>query len=139
MRKFFLLEFTCYFRWFIYACVFWLQHIFYPPHFGKKSFELVLSIAFSGLHLFCLFVLSFSSHSRIFHSFGDVTIAGDGRQIVTYARHLWPFRRKCSLACHTYCDSKHGVISEDPWHSNVMPTVWQYNCLYLFINDFGLS
>ena len=30
----------------------------------------------------CLFVV-FSSHERIFHSFGDVTIAGDGLQILT--------------------------------------------------------
>ena len=28
-------------------------------------------------HCFCLFVSSFSSHSRIFHSYGDVTIAGE--------------------------------------------------------------
>ena len=33
------------------------------------------------------FVWSFSSQSRIFHSFGDVTIAGEGLQILTYARH----------------------------------------------------
>ena len=37
-----------------------------------------------------LFVWSLSSHSRIFHSYGDVTIAGEGLQISTYARHLWP-------------------------------------------------
>ena len=39
-----------------------------------------------------LFVWSVSSHSRIIHSFGDVTIAGQGLQILTYARHLWPLR-----------------------------------------------
>ena len=36
---------------------------------------------------FCLFVLSFSSHSRKLHSFGDDTFAGEGLQILTYARH----------------------------------------------------
>ena len=34
----------------------------------------------------CLFVcLSLSSHSRIFHSYEDVTIEGEGLQILTYA------------------------------------------------------
>ena len=37
-----------------------------------------------------LYVWSFSSHSRIFHSFGDVIITGEGLQILTYARHSWP-------------------------------------------------
>ena len=31
-----------------------------------------------------------SSRSRIFHSFGDVTMIGDGLQILTFARHSWP-------------------------------------------------
>ena len=34
--------------------------------------------------------LEFSSHSRIFHSFGDVAIAGEGLQILNYARQ-WGF------------------------------------------------
>ena len=33
------------------------------------------------------FVLGFSSHSRIFHSYGNVTIAGEELQILTCARH----------------------------------------------------
>ena len=52
-----------------------------------------------------------------FHSFGDVIVAGEGLQILTYARHLWPFIIEGSLACHTYCDMEHPflmVISEDP-------------------------
>ena len=35
-----------------------------------------------------IFVWGLSSHSIIFHSYGDVTIIGEGLQIVTYARHL---------------------------------------------------
>ena len=31
--------------------------------------------------------LEFSSHSRIFHSYGDVIIAGEGVQTLTYDRH----------------------------------------------------
>ena len=66
----------------------------------------------------CLFVWSFSSLSRTFHSFmyGDVTIADEGLQILTYARHSWPLSSEGSLACHTYCDMGPFimVISEDP-------------------------
>ena len=48
---------------------------------------------------FCLFVWTLSSHSRIFHSFGDVTIAGEGLQILTYAWHSWPLSSEGSLTC----------------------------------------
>ena len=67
--------------------------------------------------LICLFVWGLSSHSRIFHSYGDVTITGEGLQILTYARHSWPLSSEGSLACHTYCDTDHPfimVISKDP-------------------------
>ena len=66
--------------------------------------------------LICLFVWSSSSHSRIFHSYGDVTITGEGLQILTSAWHSWPLSSEVSLACHTYCDMGHKfimVISED--------------------------
>ena len=65
----------------------------------------------------CLFVWSLSSHSRIFHSYGDVTIAGEGLQILIYARNLWPLSSEGSLTCHTCCDTGLPfimVISEDP-------------------------
>ena len=39
---------------------------------------------------FCLFFWGFSSYSRIFYSYGDVTITGEGLQILTFARHSWP-------------------------------------------------
>ena len=53
--------------------------------------------------------LGFSSHSRNFHSIGDVTINGEGLQIVSYmyAGHLWALSSEGSLACHTYCDTGH--------------------------------
>ena len=43
---------------------------------------------------------------------------------------------KGSLTCHTYCDT--GLpfimfISEDPWHSHLFPSVWQWSCHYLFL------
>ena len=40
----------------------------------------------------CLFG-GFSSHSRIFHLYGDVTIAGEGLQVLTYVRHSWSFQQ----------------------------------------------
>ena len=53
----------------------------------------------------CLFVWGFSSHSRIFNSYGDVTFAGEGLQILTYAQHSCPLSSEGSLACNTYCDT----------------------------------
>ena len=37
---------------------------------------------------------------------------------------------------HTYCNKGYSfkmVISEDPWHSHPLPSVWQWNCHYLFL------
>ena len=48
---------------------------------------------------------------------GDVTIAGEELQILTFARHLWLLSSEGSLACRTYCDEGHPfmmVISEYP-------------------------
>ena len=72
----------------------------------------------------CLFVNLFVS--SIFHSCGDVTMIGEGLQILTYARHPWPSSSVGSLACHTYCETAHPfimVISEGPWHSHLLPSV----------------
>ena len=41
-----------------------------------------------------------------------------------------------SLTCHTYCDMGLPfimVISEDPWNSHLLPSVWQWSCHYLFL------
>ena len=50
---------------------------------------------------FCLFV--------IFHSYGNVTIAGEGLQILTYARQSWPLSSEGSLSFHAYCDRDPGT------------------------------
>ena len=70
------------------------------------------------------------SHSRMFHSYGDVIIAGLELQMFTYARHSWPLSIEGSLACHTYCETGHPfiiVIFEDPWHSHLLPSVLSYD------------
>ena len=75
----------------------------------------------------CLYAWGFASHSRMFHSYWDVTIAGEGLQILTHARHSWPLSNEGSLACHIYCDTGQPfimVISEDPWHSQLLPNFW---------------
>ena len=65
----------------------------------------------------CTFVWSFSSHSRILHSYEDVPITGEGLPILNYARHLWPLSsRVLQHASHT-CHTRHlfiMVIFEDP-------------------------
>ena len=59
----------------------------YPRDFGRGRFV-------------CLYVWAFSSQSRIYHSYGDVTIAGEGLQILTCAWHSWSLSNEGSLACH---------------------------------------
>ena len=46
------------------------------------------------------------SHSRIFHSFGEVIITGrKGLQMLTYTRHSWQLSSDGSFTCHTYFDT----------------------------------
>ena len=50
--------------------------------------------------------------------------------------NLWPLSSEGSLTRHTYCDTGLPfimVISEDPWHSHLLPSVWQWSCHYLFL------
>ena len=75
-----------------------------------------------------LFVSRFSFHLRIFHSYGDVTIAGERLQILIYARHSWPLSSKGYLACHTYCNTGHPiimVISADEIRTPNLPLTWR--------------
>ena len=65
------------------------------------------STIFTGLFV-CLFVWGFFwSHSRIVHSYGDVTIVGEWLQILTYVRHSWPLGNQGSLDFHTYWGTGH--------------------------------
>ena len=88
-------------------------------------------------YIYVLFVFGvFRPTREFFNSLGDVTIAGEGLQISTDARHLWPLSSEGSLVCYTYCYTGHPflmVISDDPWHSNLMPSVWQWCYHYLFL------
>ena len=54
----------------------------------NKGDSNVHSILFPMADLFvCLYILGFSSHCRIFYSYGDVTFAGERLQILPCAWH----------------------------------------------------
>ena len=55
----------------------------------------------------CLLVKGLTSHSRLFHSYGDAPISVAGLQILTYTRHSWPLSIEGPLVCHTNCDTEH--------------------------------
>ena len=58
--------------------------------------------------------MNVSSNSRFFHTYGDVTMTGEGLQILTYASHIWPLSTEGSLACHAYCDTGHPLKWSSP-------------------------
>ena len=64
--------------------------------------------------------------SRIFHSEGDLTI-GEGLQIWTIlGTGPLIMSNEGSWTCHTYCGTGYSftlVILEDPWHSDLWPSV----------------
>ena len=62
------------------------------------------------LCFFCFWFFDWSSHWGIFKSYGDVTIAGEGLQILTHVRHSWPLSSEGSLACNTDRDKGHPFI-----------------------------
>ena len=76
----------------------------------------------------------------VFHSIGDVTITGEGLQILTYTRHSWSLSSEGSLTCHTYCDTGLPFIM-------VIRTRDTHTCyrafgsgaVTTFFNDLGLS
>ena len=45
-----------------------------------------------------------------FSLIGDITIAGEGMEMFTYARHSWPMSNEESLTCHTFCDIREDCI-----------------------------
>ena len=84
-----------------------------------------------------------TSSSRIFHSYGIVTITGEGLHtcILTNTWHLRPLSSESFLVCHTYYDTELPfikVISEDPWQSNCYQA-FSSRAVTSSFNDFGLS
>ena len=97
----------------------------------------------SKRNLFVFFlkqVWCLKSCSRIFHSYGDVTIAGERLQTSTYARHPLSLSSEGFQAFRPYCDTEHRfrmAISEYTWHSHILLNVhhWRCHCFY----DLSLS
>ena len=77
----------------------------------------------------------FSSYSRMFHTYGDISITDNRLKKFSYARQLWTLSSEGFLECHSHCDTGHPfslVISEEPWHSYLLPSASQWSCHYLF-------
>ena len=95
-----------------------------------------LSVFHFSFFIACLPFGVFSSHTIIFHSYGDGIIAGEGLQILTYSRHTWSFSSEGSLAWNTYYYTGHPfimVISEDLFHTQLLLSVQRLSrhCLIL--------
>ena len=61
-----------------------------------------------------------SRPTYVFHSYGNITITGEGMKSLTYARHSCSLSSAGSLACHTSSDTGHPfimTISVDPWQT----------------------
>ena len=88
--------------------------------------------------LFVFFVWGFSFHSRIVHSYEMSPWPVKGCIFFNLYSALMAIQvlySEGSLACHTYCDKGLPfimVIVEDPWHLHLLPSIWQWNCNYLF-------
>ena len=93
----------------------------------------------NGVLPLVLIVWALLSQSRIFHSHGDVTITGEGLQILTYARHSWSLHIEGSLTCSTDWYTWHPftmVISEDPRRSHLLMSV-SSGAVTTFFYDLG--
>ena len=57
------------------------------------------------------------------------------KKIQIWTLYSLPLSSEGSLKCHTCDDTGQPfilVISEDPWHSHIIPRLWQWSCPYLF-------
>ena len=85
--------------------------------------------------LYYTYIWGLSSHSRVFHSCGDVTIDCEGLRILTYTLHS-PLIDEGSLVCHAYSYTSFVNLRGPVTH--LLPNVWQQSCHYMF-NDSSLS
>ena len=74
----------------------------------------------------------------LFHSYGNVTINDEWLQILIFTCHSRSLSSEGPLACHTFYPFIM-VICEDPWHSHLMPSVWQWSCHYLFLRFWSVA
>ena len=87
-----------------------ITQIFYKRRSSMVCFIIITLRLYRGsaieyiLHLCYIVCLEFIV-SRIFHTYGDVNIAGEGLHILINARHSWPLSSEGFLKCHTNCDT----------------------------------
>ena len=97
----------------IYTCIYVIIHIWILI-LQWLRIRLQNDYNYTSYHMcdtYCMFDFGLSSHSRIVKSYWDVTITGEGLQILTYAHtYSWPVSSEGSLACHTYCDTVHPFV-----------------------------
>ena len=65
-----------------------MHYIVFSTHILKDAnTNGMKEIHVTAFQMTLFFLLGLTSHSRIFHSYGDVTITAEGLQSLTYTRH----------------------------------------------------
>ena len=83
--------------------------MFWKPHKNTKF----LRISWEN-NTVSLFDWGFSSHSRIFNSYGDLIITCEGLKILTHALHSWHMSSEGSLTFSIYRNTGHLLIWSSP-------------------------
>ena len=120
------------FRGFIYIAVL-VHHAAIIKTSSNSTVYISTNMAYRSMFV-CLGFF-FLSHSSFFHSVLGVTITGEGLQ-TSNTRHSSPLNSEGSLSFHGYYDTCGPTfkmfISEDPWHSHLLPSAWQRSYHYPF-------
>ena len=85
---------------------------------------------------FCFVCLGFFYHSKSFNSFGE-PVKGYKFWPILHTHGHCKLNSEGSLTCHIYCDTGQPfimVISEDSWHSQLLPSDWQWSCPDRWLN-----
>ena len=107
----------------------WLNVIYWFTLYQKCSGH----ITAANIEFFCFFMV-FCLSREFFDHIETSPLPVKGCTF-WFLRHSRPFSSEGYLACHTLCDTGDPiimVISEDPWHSHLLPTVQQWSWHYLF-------
>ena len=122
------------------TCIYILQSVcresWFPFSDNAKynciTFHVFMLIVCLGLIFVCLFVFGWSSHSRIIHSYLDVTInrwIAAKFKLSSALTAIETLRVRYSVTPTMTLDIPFiMVISEDPWHSHLLPNVKHWSC-----------
>jgi hypothetical protein len=73
-----------------------------------------------------LIIYGFTSRSRIFHLYEDITIAGEGLQNLGLCSALRAFEQGRILSCHTCCDRGHRFFQSHPKDRPILSPLTTY-------------